>query len=150
MNKKIFIIIILAAVLALIAASVIFKKPRAEKITQPTIQEEKVLESQPAVEAMPIKESEPTEEKTVEKQVIKKEKPEANKHNAIVSPKTEKAATVENVVSEVKEAEIQKSEQAIEPSVIVDEKTGQIHILKEFQSQNSFKYRYTPVRFRKK
>ncbi len=138
MNKKI-ITIIVAAILALIAAVFIFNKP---KTLPPVVQEEAqevqtvVDEPQAAVETEPIK---PVSQ-TVEKKVIKKKTApvaKISKPEIKVEPET------------IQKAEVQKTEPVVEISVDLDKENGDVVVLKELRSENYYKHKYTPARYKK-
>ena len=155
-NKKVIITIIIATLLALIAANVLFRKTSGNKLPQ-VQQEENVIntdfDTQESIEKV-----EPRANiSDTDKEVSQAEKKNSTNSTAKISKssKTE-AASKKQVIEkhetqsvEVKEAEIQKSEQISEPALYVDE-NGNVNVLKEFPNKSIYKYTYTPVRFRGK
>lgn len=134
-SKKVWIIIVLAGILAFITAAVIIDKIQ-NKPTKPVVQEEvSTIEEivKPVEEA--IVEKEVTKSAPAPKKVIKKTAPK---------PK--------NIVKDLpapKAVEVQKQEPVAE-TVTQEETSNEIIILNEYKSQNSYKYTYTPVRYKSK
>ena len=134
-SKKVWIIIVLAGILAFITAAVIIDKIQ-NKPTKPVVQEEvSTIEEivKPAEEA--IVEKEVTKSAPAPKKVIKKTAPKQK-----------------NIVKDLpapKAVEVQKQEPAAE-TVTQEETSNEIIILNEYKSQNSYKYTYTPVRYKSK
>lgn len=155
-NKKVIITIIIATLLALIAANVLFRKASEKQLPQ-VQQEENVIntdfDTQESIEKVEPSANIPDDNK----EVSQTEKKNYTNSTAKISKSSKTEVTSKKPVVkkqetqsvEVKEAEIQKSEQISEPALYVDE-NGNVNVLKEFPNKSIYKYTYTPVRFRGK
>lgn len=139
MNKKI-ITIIVAAILALIAAVFIFNKPK----TLPPVVQEEVQEVQTVVdEQQAAPEVEPT------KPMVQPEKKKVIKKKAAPVAKKTSKPEIKVEPDKIQEAEVQITEPVKEISVDLDKENGDIVVLKELRSENYYKHKYTPARYKK-
>ena len=148
MNKKI-IIIIIATILALVLACIVVKKPQSNEVIAPEVKKESVENADTGsgeeVEEVEEIKKEPEAVSVKTKQaVIRKTKMQKK-----VIQKTESVQKNAEELTVVQEAEIKITEPAEEQKLIIDEGNGNITVLKEFRSDNLFKLKYTPIRFRK-
>ena len=155
-NKKVIITIIIATLLALIAANVLFRKTSGNKL--PQVQKEENIINTDFDTQECIEKVEPSDNiSDANKEVSQAEKKNSTNSTAKISKSSKTEVTSKKPIIkkqetqsvEVKEAEIQKSEQISEPALYVDE-NGNVNVLKEFPNKNIYKYTYTPVRFKKK
>lgn len=134
-SKKVWIIIVLAGILAFITAAVIIDKIQ-NKPTKPVVQEE-VSTIEEIVK--------PVEEAIVEKEVTKS----APAPKKIIKKTAPKPKNIVKDLPAPKAVEVQKQEPVAE-TVTQEETSNEIIILNEYKSQNSYKYTYTPVRYKSK
>lgn len=144
-NKKVLLTILLAAILALILVLIFFIP--SKKTPVPEQQKKEVVETQTTQQPAVVEEEETKEEQPEVKQI--KELPSVKK---VTHKKVQPQKPKQNVSTVKPAVTINKAEEAetkIEPAILTEEEK-QIVIPIEYKSQNSYKYTYTPVRYKSK
>lgn len=145
-NKKIWLTVLIAGILALIAALCIYKTTRTEEVEEiQEVQEEVEIPETPQIEG-------------AAKQIdVKKDIKQEAENTKKIAPTKQANIKTQKVTKKIQNKAVQESsnqsapqETKVEGEVSVTEQEKTVVVPLKFSSKNTYKYVYTPRRYSKK